>query len=311
MENMQSPGLTQTMSPEQLDQRLKTLLPEEYQECYESVQPVSMGSAALKYGKDGKVAWDQIWGSFCDLAMAGGPPHKGKLLEPATPERISALQQDYTRAAAEIRRGIQMTAYLEVRRRGLDGWLEIECLTPVKAAWLARAITMENISARCRGSVLELPAGPEYRVEKEIKNVVTSIAKTCHYWDDHISLPQQAAIRQLFAQMDAENPFLQVPRPGSMSEADCRKAANYTGASIERLTGLRMSNQTYFGWLGLECPHVNAAVWIMRALVAFNLTPRREETTLFIPVDPSVATPEEIAASVATVHRLAVVRSVV
>ena len=39
-----------------------------------------MRAAGLKYDADGKVAWDEIWGSFCDLAMAGGPPHKGKLL---------------------------------------------------------------------------------------------------------------------------------------------------------------------------------------------------------------------------------------
>ena len=40
--------------------RLKMILPEEYQDSYESVQPVSMGSAGLKYGLDGKVAWNEI-----------------------------------------------------------------------------------------------------------------------------------------------------------------------------------------------------------------------------------------------------------
>lgn len=48
---------------ELLEARLKTLLPEQYQESYEDVQPVSMGSAGLKYGQDGRVAWDEIWGS--------------------------------------------------------------------------------------------------------------------------------------------------------------------------------------------------------------------------------------------------------
>ena len=59
---------------ETLEARIKTILPPQYQDCYEDVQPVSMGSAGLKYGPDGKVAWNEIWGSFCDLAMAGGPP---------------------------------------------------------------------------------------------------------------------------------------------------------------------------------------------------------------------------------------------
>ena len=40
--------------------RLKTLLPEEYRECYEDVQPVSMGSAGLKFAPDGRVAWNEM-----------------------------------------------------------------------------------------------------------------------------------------------------------------------------------------------------------------------------------------------------------
>ena len=114
-----------------LDEKLRIVLPEDYQDHYEDVQPVSMGSAALKFAKDGKVAWDAIWGTFCDLAMAGGPPHKGILLQPGS---------------------------------------------------LVRAIVMENIYARSEAFMLDLPACPGYRIEKEIKNVITSIAKTCHYW---------------------------------------------------------------------------------------------------------------------------------
>src|SRR5687768_17399661 len=43
---------------EELDVRLKMMLPKEYQDSYESLQPVSMGSAGLKYDADGKVAWN-------------------------------------------------------------------------------------------------------------------------------------------------------------------------------------------------------------------------------------------------------------
>ena len=80
---------------EELEVRLKTILPEQYQDCYEDVQPVSMGSATLKYGSDGKVAWDDIWETFCDLAMAGGPPHKGALLEPGSQAAIDAQPDGY------------------------------------------------------------------------------------------------------------------------------------------------------------------------------------------------------------------------
>src|SRR5215212_6768666 len=94
---------------EALDARLKILLPEEYRDSYEDIQPISMGSAGLKYGDDGQVAWDQMWESFCDLAMAGGPPHKGTLLEAASRDAIDAQPDRYTDVAEEICRGVMMT----------------------------------------------------------------------------------------------------------------------------------------------------------------------------------------------------------
>jgi len=30
-----------------------------------------------------------------------------------------------------------------------------------------------------------LPAGPAFRLDKEIKNVITVVAKTHHYWTEH------------------------------------------------------------------------------------------------------------------------------
>ena len=60
-----------------LDAKINALLPPQYQHCYTTVSPNSMGSAGLKYGPDGRVAWDEIWTTFCDLALAGGPPHRG------------------------------------------------------------------------------------------------------------------------------------------------------------------------------------------------------------------------------------------
>src|SRR5688572_24308513 len=88
--------------------RLKAILPEEYQDSYESVQPVSMGSAGLKYGLDGKVAWNEMWATFCDLAMAGGPPHKGTLLEPGSAPEIGAQPDRYDEVVEEICRGVNL-----------------------------------------------------------------------------------------------------------------------------------------------------------------------------------------------------------
>ena len=42
-----------TRALDELDLRLRTMLPAEYQDTYESLQPVSMGSAGLKFGSDG------------------------------------------------------------------------------------------------------------------------------------------------------------------------------------------------------------------------------------------------------------------
>ena len=64
-----------------------------------------MRSAGLKYDSDGNVAWNEIWGSFCDLAMAGGPPHKGALLKrggpriDAEPDRYAGVAEEYAAAS--------------------------------------------------------------------------------------------------------------------------------------------------------------------------------------------------------------------
>src|SRR3954447_25254607 len=94
--------------------RLRTLLPPAYQDTYERIQPTSMGSAGLKYDADGQVAWDQIWGSFCDLAMAGGPPHRGTLLQPATAEAVAANPEAQLRVKEEIQRGISLVTRLPI-----------------------------------------------------------------------------------------------------------------------------------------------------------------------------------------------------
>src|SRR6201994_2622427 len=155
--------------------RFKTLLPEEYRASYEDVQPVSMGSAGLKFGSDGRVAWDEMWASFCDLAMAGGPPHKGTLLEPASQASIDAEPDRYTSVVDEICRGVSMVTDLVADASVHAGWISVDCVNRGTAAWLLRAITVENVSARCEGAILYLPAGPSYRLEKEIKNVITVI----------------------------------------------------------------------------------------------------------------------------------------
>lgn len=271
-------GVTLKLDDEEaLEARVRAILPETYQDRYEEVQPVSMGSAGLKYDADGKVAWDEIWGSFCDLAMAGGPPHKGALLEPGTVNEIAAHGDRYGEVTEEICRGVRMVTDLRATP-GAPGWVSVDCGHEALAGWLGRAIVMENIAVRVTGQMLELPAGPHYRLEKEIKNVVTAAAKTCHYWVGHMRAGQQREIDSLFRAMGQELPLVQ---PGLGNEALQRRMAG----RLQGITGLRPSAHEYANWLGLECGDVRAAIWMMRAMVASNVLARREGTVLFVPVN--------------------------
>ena len=272
---------------DEIEERLTTLLPEEYQDSYESVQPVSMGSAPVKYSADGTVAWDEMWATFCDLAMAGGPPHKGMLLLPATPAEIEAAPDRYTEAVDEICRGITMVTDLDARAATQAGWIRVRCLSEGMAGWLLRAITMENVSVRCDGDRLYLPAGPAYRIEKEIKNVITAIAKTCHYWTGHMWRSQRQAIADLFAVMAQATPLVQPAWPAGTSDAErFEQHAARMAEALRADIGLNRSSPSYAGWLGLECSSVRAAVWMMRTMVATNVLSRREGTVLYVPVNP-------------------------
>jgi sirohydrochlorin cobaltochelatase len=297
---------------EALDARLRTLLPEEYQDSYEAVQPTPMRSAALKYDATGQVAWDEMWGSFCDLAMAGGPPHKGTLLEPGNEAQIDAQFGRYDEVADEICRGIRMVTGLRAYVSPTPGWVSVTCSGDGMAGWLVRAIVMENIAARRRGSILELPAAPHFRLDREIKNVVTVIAKTCHYWLGHMPPEQQQAIAGLFVAMAEELPFIEPDLSSPDRWTGERDLAASIAVPIERATGLRRSNHRYAGWLGLECATIRSAVWMMRALVASNVLSRREERVLFVPVNP-VTDPHGavVSSAVVQVHRCASGRNVI
>ncbi|MEQ1758376.1 MAG: hypothetical protein ABL986_08675 [Vicinamibacterales bacterium] len=291
---------------EELDFRLRVLLPEEYQDTYESVQPVSMGSAGLKFDANGHVAWDEIWQTFCDLAMAGGPPHKGALLEQGTRADVEAQPERYGEVVAEICRGIVMATELPATESPDPGWVRVDCLSETMSAWLVRAIAMENVAVRLQGRALDLPASPRFRLEKEIKNVVTVIAKTSHYWLGHIPRDQKRAIADLFVTLNERTPLVEpaISDEGVRSAEESSLAASMADA-IPRETGLVASGHQYAGWLGLQCADVRSAVWMMRALVASNVLARREGTVLYVPLNPDRAsTGPTVVRTLAHVHGL-------
>ena len=289
-----------------LHNRLRILLPETYQVFDDEVQPRSMGSAGLKFGPDGKVLWDQMWRSFCDLAMAGGPPHRGKLLESPSLSEQDTHSAAYGDAATEICRGISLVTGLCAEASPMPGWVRMYCTSAAMANWLMRAIVMENVTAVSAGLSLHLPVGPEFRVEKEIKNVITSVAKTCHYWQDHGSDAKREEIADLLRTMQKERPMV-VPSLEVRADSEALATlADRAAEAIRTATGLQASRHGYSAWLGLECGEISAAIWMMRALAASNVLSRRESTIVFLPLKPHAdATAEQTVRAVAQVHRLA------
>lgn len=164
-----------------------SILPPRYQDPNTTVSAAPMAAAALQFDDDGEVAWDRMWTGFCELALAGGAPHRGTLLEPVHEDAIAADPERYEWVLGEIERGIGKVTRLPVVRSTVPGWIGMECTSEDMALWLLRAIVVENVTVRREGTVLWFPAGPHFRLEREIRNVVTVVAKTTHYWQEHVA----------------------------------------------------------------------------------------------------------------------------
>ena len=227
-------------------------------------------------GPDGRVAWDEIWTTFCDLALAGGPPHRGKFLEPVSEAEVAAQPGATEMWSAEIDRAIGLTTDLRVVNGYAPGWVGVQCWSLEEAAWLQLAVTAENVSARRRKSVLQLPAGPDFRVEKEIKNVVVALTKACHYWDGHLTAAQQSlagdGVWEAATQAEA-----------TASPSEYEAAVGEVESSL-RVAGLPTSPRRYVGWVGVETGGEEDAVWLLRAILVEQILARREGKVLYLPV---------------------------
>ena len=146
-------------------------------------EPAAMSSAPFLWRRDGRPDWAAMWTTFCDLALHGGPPQRGRgqALRGPDPRAGAAAPQ----ILEELTRGILETTAL-VAVAGEPGWIVITCESPRMAAWLCASIILENVEARAEGERLFLPAGPDFRVEDQVKSVITVLAKTHHYWREHL-----------------------------------------------------------------------------------------------------------------------------
>ncbi len=164
---------------------LRPILPPRYQGGA-VVSSAPMGGAAdLAHDADGQVDWDSMWGDFCDLAIAGGPPHRGELLVPPLREDVLARPDEQAKVLDELTRGLRQITGWPLIRDAAPGWIGLVCPDADAAVWLLRAVLTENVAARREGVTLFLPAGPDFQLGKEIKNIVTVVAKTHHYWTEH------------------------------------------------------------------------------------------------------------------------------
>lgn len=147
------------------------------------ISSAPMCSAPMVYNADGSVAWEQMWDSFCALATAGGPPHRAKMLEvPAQDDPTSAA---YQRVGDELIRGIQLVSGMAASH-ATPGWLAVKCKHAAHARWMSEQIAYENVQCYAEGDFIYLPVASTFALTGEIKNVITVVAKTSHYWEDHV-----------------------------------------------------------------------------------------------------------------------------
>lgn len=154
-----------------------------------------MAAAPFLYTDEGRPDWGQMWAGFCELALFGGPSHRGAedpVLARTAPATSAAGGPDDD-AVAEIQRGIFETTGLHAEPAD-DGWLSIACDGPRMAAWMCASTILENVDARSERSTLFVPAHPSFQLTDEVKSVITVVAKVSHYWQAHNVTARRAAL---------------------------------------------------------------------------------------------------------------------
>jgi hypothetical protein len=151
-----------------------------------------MSSADFIWRDDGRPDWAAMWTSFCDLALFGGPPHRGEDTALSAGAAVEPLPDTALDAVAEIRRGIYETTGLFSEPRDAQ-WLAVTTQSPRMAAWMAAAVILENVEARFDEERLLVPAAASFTLKDEVKSVVTVVAKVHHYWLEHVAAMSTAS----------------------------------------------------------------------------------------------------------------------
>ena len=275
----------------ELQSRADALLPGQYQSQQGLPNPRSMGSAPLQYDANQRVAWDQIWTHYCDLALAGGPPHRGSLLEAPTITEVEYEPAGYHLVCGELIRGITLAAKLAAQPGSAPGWLAVTCADEPMAAWMHRAVMAENVFVRRRGNAIEVPAAPTFRLAKEVKNVVVALAKTSHYWSYHLNAEEKTRAAAVLQASEASL-IEPVARPEALDDAEFyRTSVAETARQWHQATGLETRAGSALGWIGVRLRDEITAAWFVRHAIASDLLARREEEYVYLPVPSRQATP--------------------
>ena len=150
----------------------------------EPIIPLPMSAAPFKYRDDGQPDWGAMWTGFCELALYGGPPHRGAEAALVKPEGVDGdIARD--EMVDEIIRGIAETTDL-VAEPAPGGWLRVDCGSKRQAAWMCATIILENVDARVDGSDLYVPGDAGFDLKDQVKSVITVVTKSNHYWQAHI-----------------------------------------------------------------------------------------------------------------------------
>lgn len=154
----------------------------------EPIIPLPMSAAPFKYRDNGQPDWGAMWTGFCELALYGGPPHRGADAALVKPE-VAAGDIRRDEMVDEIIRGIEETTGL-IAEPAPGGWLRIACDSKRMAAWLCATIILENVDARVEGADLFVPGDAGFELKDQVKSVITVVAKSNHYWQTHIANEQ-------------------------------------------------------------------------------------------------------------------------
>jgi sirohydrochlorin cobaltochelatase len=132
-----------------------------------------------------------MWTTFCELALHGGPPHRGAGQALRGPGGTAPAAAAPPEILAELERGIRETTGLEAAPAE-PGWIAVACESRRMAAWLCATIILENVEARVDDARLLLPAGADFTLADQVKSVITVVAKTHHYWREHLESARPA-----------------------------------------------------------------------------------------------------------------------